>query len=321
MAILMRIRGCAAVAAALMATGCDLVREPTVIDSLEHPATVHAILRAGDDTVRVLISRARALNDFDMVPVTGAEVWIHGPSGPVALRETGPGMGPCTGGVPVSPAESPGDAEGAGCYIGVLPTTVRSGERYGLRIRLPSGELVVGETYVPIPPTVSLNSASRLVLRTGPDGWVDPPVVRMMWSRGPDAAALEFDVGLGVAYAGGDVVPGAWCVVSASPYPFLTYLFGRRDPAGEIELRVYGAACEVMPDPTDPGRVETVHWDSVSVTVHVAAADTAYRDYVENRFDNVRPWPRAAAGLEGAVGVFGAVAVTEVPLMIVRENP
>jgi hypothetical protein len=319
MAILMRVRGWAAVAVVMSATGCELVREPTVVEPLERPATVHAILRAGDDTVRVLISRARVLGPrVDIVPVTGAEVWIHGPSGRVALRETGPEMAPCMALPPTPPVGSPEDDEGEGCYIGVLPAPVQPGERYGLSITLPSGDLVVGETNVPMPPTVSLKSSSRLVLRTTRDGTAAPASVGLVWSRGPDAVALQFGVGPGVAYVGDEVVPGASCWVYSPPF----FAPWTRRPAGEMELQVFDAGCDMVPSPPETGPVEPVPWDSISFAVYVAAADTAYGYYYEHHLGNdVLPWPRAAAGLEGAVGVFGAVAVTKVPLMIVRENP
>lgn len=301
---------------------CELQREPTAVGPLDVPPAVHAILRAGDDTVRVAITGARFPgfgNSTEVEPVSGADVRIHGPFGSVVLQEAAPGMGQC---LRRHEDQEPGvDAE-PGCYVQLLPEAVQAGERYGLSITLPTGEVVTGETHVPTPATLSLESGGRVVVDADSVGGQVMVRVGLEWSRAPDAVALEFSLLQVAAFAGGETAPAVACGIGFDMEP-------RRTPAaaGTGEVRVFHISCFKPIDPEDPFRLTEVAWDSIAAVVQVAAADSAYAFFEDSiRTADALPWPRAAVGLEGAVGpegavgVFGAVAVTEVPLVLIRAK-
>lgn len=309
------------VAAAFGAAGCDLVREPTPLGPLEHAVAVHAVLRADDDTARVLISRTRIdapESGFD--PVSGADVRISGPFGDAVLREAAPGMGRCTNDifVPGTGTDAP-DAE-AGCYAAILPAAVRAGGRYGLRITLPNGDIVTGETVVPAAPSITTGTDGEPRLAVPADGDADavPAVLTFSWS-GVDAAAMT-EVGfsqravfLGDTVAAEDVM----CGVSYSLFPV-----GAEDGSAPWELRVSGASCAARQDPEDPNGWQPVAWDSIAAAVHVTAFDSTYARYVEEVLqENARRRDRSSMGIEGAVGVFGSVAVGKRPVMLIRDRP
>lgn len=317
MAILRRLDGAAAFVAMIAAAGCELEREPTEVGPLEVPIAVHAVLRSGDDTARVVITRGRFYGNWgrpSVHPISHADVRIHGPFGSVVLQEAAPGLGRCL----LQPGESEigVDAE-AGCYARVLPAAVQAGERYGLAITLPSGEVVTGETYVPTPATLSLESGGRLVVDAGSNGtWVQARI-GMEWSRAPDAESLDFWLVPVAAFAGGEEVPAAACAIGHD-----VELNRAWEASGTGEVRIFQIYCFSRPDPEDPYRVVEVAWDSIAAVVQATAADSVYGRFMDSVMsgDALR-WPRAAAGLDGAVGYFGAVAVTEVPLLLIRAKP
>lgn len=317
MAILRHLRVPVAVAAVTVAMGCDR-DDPTIPSASRGPVTVQAILRAGDDTVRVAITQTRfSLFGTRLAPVSGAEVWIHGPHASVALRETGPELVACLWAPPGAPTEPPDDDVAGGCYVGVLPAAIQPGERYGLSITLPDGNMVEGETFVPKPGTVTLEAGGRVVLPPAGPGLGWPVGVDLAWSRDSDAVALQFDLQRSVPYAADKVIEGGACSVAYTFEPSRT-----RAAAGTGELQVYRVHCIRQVDPDDPNRYEPIAWDSVKTAVYVVAENPEYGYFTDYLlFEEAMPLPKASAGIRGAVGVFGAVTVTGVPIVFVQDDP
>ncbi|HEX6940839.1 MAG TPA: DUF4249 family protein [Longimicrobiales bacterium] len=304
--------------AAIAAGGC--AREPTPLGPLDGAVSVHAVLRAATDTAHVLIARGVPTAAFpsEFAPVSGADVRITGPFGQVALPEAPPGMGRCAWNAfqPRDPAAER-DAE-PGCYAGVLPVAVRAGERYGLRITLPDGRVVTGETVVPAPVVLAPipGPYRRLAVGADPDPDAGRADLLLEWTMGAAAAGATVTLRPGAAFAGGSAVPSATCEVWYAAEPAAS-----SGGAGSAELRVFHAGCTMLPDPADPYNVQPVEWDSIAAVLQVAVFDTAFSRYVDEvgGVDAIA-WHSASVGIQGAVGAFGGMAVAEAPLMLIRAG-
>ena len=125
--------------AALASVGCSITDPPAT--PREPITVVHLILTAGRSSHIVLVERTLTgrevpysggglLSDGD--PVIGARVTVTGDRGEVAVA------------VPISES----DSGGPGQYR--LPLTVRQGVEYHLRVETPDGDVVTGNTRVPL---------------------------------------------------------------------------------------------------------------------------------------------------------------------------
>lgn len=145
----------------LLVTACEFIRTPTTIDDFEERIQVHAVLTAGDTGVVVLITRTQRpirVEDhgrYTMVsipePVEGARVWLlQGGDSIQAIAGTED--------TPMCRAEAHVGTEPydylPGCYWGRVPGGVRTEQSHELRIELPGGGRVTGQTTVPAPPVI-----------------------------------------------------------------------------------------------------------------------------------------------------------------------
>lgn len=303
---------------ALLASGCDFLRDPTQIDVRGSETIVHSVLRAGSDTVAVLLQRAEPAtggNGPRIVPVSGAAVRIAGGGASVLLAEAPSGFPSCIRGERNPLGEALGDSIRAGCYAAVLPGGVRAGERYELRIELAGGERIEGTTVVPGAPEILAPDANaRFEVRTQ----IAPPYgagvgeipVRVRVSAGTGGA--EAGLATLTAFEDGRAAPDARCRIEHGSGI-------RRTPADPDTLRIR------IINPIDCAQqVESgyrrVEWDSLHVRLLVAAYDTAYVRYVESLYDGETvARGRASAGVMGALGVFGGAATAERPVTLVSQ--
>lgn len=298
------------------ASACKLLREPTPLEGLGERVVVHAMLEAGSERVGVRMRRVRApafLGDSASRPLSGAAVRIARGGATVALPEDAAGFAPCA---PSTAQTEPPATAGAGCYAASLPGGVVPGEPHELRIDLPAGGGTVRGTAVAPAPARVLSPAAGA--RLGVPGTSSPgggAVLPVRWEAGAGVAGIAISLLAREVFEGGKAVPGATCFADLSGPGAQGGLLDAR-AADSATLRVEGLFCGISGNsPAEPGR--PVAADSVRAVLRVLAFDTAYTRYAEV-FENKSARPEAAtAGLSGALGVFGGVAETRVPVVLV----
>jgi hypothetical protein len=136
------------------------------------------------------------------------------------------------------------------------------------------------------------------------------------WRLDPEARSVRPGPGLVAerVFERGAVQAGVFCQLVAWP---------DGDPVGSTEVRVdleiYSANCYRPPTETSPPAA--IDWDSIHVMLRVPACDTAcarYQEQVANQ--RYAPEDRASAGLTGAYGLFGGLALAERSLVLVRKR-
>lgn len=273
----------------LALAGCELTRDPTGLELDARPVGVYSVLRAGADTVSVLVVRYREefqLFEPGFEPVAGAEVRIVAGGDTLRLR---PGSAECL--VAPAPGERPVDAA-PGCYAAGVPGGVRPAERYELLVRLPGGETVRGATQVPRAPELlapaedarlTPTSEGRFVLRLGFDAPPEAGLVTLTLTAVEEACEISpEDETIG---------PGEPIAVGGAG----------RDSA---VVRVRAVRCAVKGVP--------VRRDTVPARLLLTAFDTAYARYRAQVLDKQSVLERrASAGVSGAVGVFAGAAASE----------
>lgn len=292
---------------ALLVGGCDFLRDPTQIEVRGSEVIVHSVLRAGSDTVAVLLQRAEpatAGNGPRIEAISGAVVRIAGGGASVPLAEAPGGFPSCVRGERTPLGEALADSIRAGCYAAVFPGGVRAGERYELRIELAGGGQIEGATVVPgAPEILAPDPGSRFEVRNQPrfdEGVGDVPV-RFRVS----AAVGGVEVGLDpvTAFEGGAAVPGAQCRIEHGS--------GIRRDGEETDtarVRIFNPIICVQQVESEGRRIEL---DSLHTRLLLTAYDTAYVRYLEVLGGETVARSRASAGVTGALGVFGGAATTE----------
>ncbi|HEX7048970.1 MAG TPA: hypothetical protein VF188_02060 [Longimicrobiales bacterium] len=300
-----RAAGAAGLAAAILlaAGGCDLLRDSTAVDDLERAIAVHAIVWAGSDTVRVLITRiveSPAPGEFPVGRVTGAEVYVTGPEGSVRLGEAVGPFGPCLiGGLPSDGEEEP-PRTGAGCYTGRLRAAVVPGTRYTLLTVLPSGDTIRGAAVAPEPPEIIAPAAgARVAFRND-----EPANFEVRWRSGQGTALLYTSLTDATPFVDDRAPLDGGCITEwASGEP--------RAGEDHIDVHLFRVECYVQ----DPGDADSgprpIAWDSARVHLRVAAFDTAYARFITEIHGESVMRGEAGAGLSGAVGVFAGAAAAE----------
>ncbi len=281
------------------AAGCGLTRDPAALDFDERQLGVYSVLRAGADTVSVLVIRySEKGGSFQPAfePVAGADVRIVAGADTVRLVAELPGFRGCL--VPPQPG-APEFSVSEGCYTGVLPGGVRAAARYELLVRLPTGERVRGFTQVPRPVEI-VAPVANLELRPEPD---DAGFVLSLRLDVPPEAGL---VTLTVEALDEEclVSPASEAIGPGQPIPLGV------PGADSVVVRLAGASCRINGTP--------VQRDSIPARLRFAAYDTAYARYfmaTNGRGSVLRS--RAAAGLDGALGVFAGVAIADRRIVLV----
>lgn len=285
------------------APGCAFERPPTTIQA-EEQVQLHSLLRAGSDTVAVLVERVGADQGALWVrPVSGARVRIGPPGAGTTLAEAPAGFRACL----VSGGESGGGAAGAGCYAGVLPGGVRAGGEYTLSVTLPEGTTVAGRTTVPLPPDLIRPEEGVRVpvqrISDGSEGRGDLFPVRWRVLGSGGGAALTGRVG--AVYRGGVEVNGAGCTLLLVT-PDNVAQNGHLHAAGEDSLMLRPLV--YCTEGTGPGSVRPFQPDSVDAVLSTTVYDSVYTRYTALVGDDRVGSGAASAGITGANGVFGSAA-------------
>jgi len=279
--------------AVLSLGGCDLLRDPSPLETVPELVAVHAMLVAGENTARVLLTRARALDvspPLAVEPVAGASVrLIRGEQG-IELA---------AGGDCVPSFGTPNEPElAAGCYAGAVPGGILAGERYELEITLPDGARIEGATTVPGSPAL-LDPAPGTELEAPLSAATLPAPFVATWRAQPSGQRTE------IALRAVRRDCSAMLRVGADD-PALNLEVTGSDSA---ELRTGFVTCGggAMPPRLDAHLVLTVY----------DANYTAYAKAIDSPFAISKNG--AAVGIRGAVGVFGSAAAARVPVVLVRR--
>lgn len=290
--------------------GC--LRDADPIDIPDDAPAVFAILEAGADTAAILVARAgHWLDQPGYEGIDGAEVrlihdadtlWaIADPSRPCV------GFGDPTGG---------GPAFTEGCYHLTLPAPIEPGEAYGLEIALPNGQRVVGATTVPQPPALTAPDPTLRVTAScqdplycygqyneRTDEFVPVAWVPVEWELPAGHEVVQLQVTGVAAYLDGATYPSG-C--------YLGYGFGGDDVDRTGRWAIPNIGCF---DTLDPAR-----FDSIRAAVTAATLDRAYAAFLDavEQGQSVRA-ASVSQGLEGAYGVFGAIAPARRTFTILRD--
>jgi hypothetical protein len=292
MALLMPTRGAATLAALLLvAAGCQPA--PTELRFADDQVVLHSVLLAGADAAAVVIMRMeRGAEDdrFSRLPVHGAVVQLIAGADTISL---------------VAHANAP-DCElliwmsaepvAAACYAAPVPGGIRAGDRYKLRVRLPDGRMITGATTVPaLPVLVEPGTDAVFTARNTGAPPSDEQAMRVTWEPLPAGHRAElFTVSLNEV-----------CVVMLPEgLQFGRYLHVTgRDSVSVAPV----VACREGGLPA-----------SLSADVGLAVYDENYSRYATDGWasSSVRD-TGAAAGVEGAWGLFGAVAQVRQRVLLV----
>lgn len=288
-----------------LATGCDLVREPTPLELTGEEVLVHSLLLAGSDTVSVYLTRSRPGRGTpapNIQPIAGAEVRIIGPAGSIRLNEDPPGLPRCfiqnTG---LQPATQPG------CYGALLPGGVKPGARYELQIALPGGGTIEGIAVVPQPLVILAPEHQHRILAETPTS-ARPEIygsVQTRWGGSGDAGRVQFRIQSLAVLRNGVRVPSASC-----DFETISVV-----PRG-VDARSTGSAFvgfQVLNCFEEPasGTLRRIEPDSIQARFVITAFDTAYTRYAEVISKDAVERRHLSVGVRGALGVFAGAATSE----------
>lgn len=298
---------------AVATTGCDLVRDPAAFDVDDGPIALHAILVAGQRQIAVLVTRYESGGGFDqpapLVAVPGATVRVTGAGQTVVLDADGTVEG-CIEEDAYFGLEVPASLA-PGCYTGRAEDAIAAGGQYALHISLDDGTIVTGEANVPLPVTVRTPEAgARIEIRSAFTESDVAPRQPFAWSdAGPDRAVwlwLEIDY---------ENCQGPWTMQEPERSGFFDPAFGSLravDLTGRDSAEVGGwyLGCNGPPP------------DEIDGALRLAVFDVGYARYLDTlaRSESIA-LADAALGVNGAVGVFTAAAVTRVPVRLIVRCP
>jgi uncharacterized protein DUF4249 len=281
------------VAAALaLCVACE--RTPTQIVPQDSRIIVYSLLRTGQDSVRVFVSRVdtRGTNPTEspLVPVLNARVRIVHGADTVTLATP-------TDCVDDTQSPFPNESLNEGCYAGVVAGGVRPGERYELFVDV-DDEKARGVAVVPALPVIHSPAPGMTLQYSRPLQSATTSYVLVRWSgTGPDR---RIEVGLRPARreCKADIMRGIDQWGTHRLVLFAT---------DTVTVGVYDVQC---PDSTQ---------SIVPAELLLTAYDTAYTGYWRRlQFPTLRP-EDASVGLTEGLGVFAAAASVTVPITIVRH--
>lgn len=291
---------------ALLAAGCEFIREPTPLGLTGEQVMVHSLLVAKSETVHVLLTRVRpgsGTSDPSTRPLSGADVRIVNGGDTLRLREAPPGFPPCFS--PSRFAEPRVDSIGPGCYAAVIPGGIRADGRYELRVSLAGGEPIRGVADVPGEPLIEAPEAdARFRVRFGEadfnQGVVNVPV---RWGVSAGVAGVELNLVSEAIFQGGARVPDGRCDFEPRFSPVRS-----TEPTDRGVVRVQLISCFAM---TDSGEILPVAPDSVYAKLLLTAYDSAYVRYADVFDRESAERDRISEGVTGALGVFAGAATAE----------
>jgi hypothetical protein len=276
----------------LCIAGC--APDPTLLEFKDESVQVHALVLAGSDTASIIVLRGRrtsSINSIEYVdPVTDAMVrLVHAGDTVVLLR-----------GRQCVRASLPGPFPDTtrlreGCYSAAIVGSIQAGETYELRIDVPGEAPIYGSARVPGAPVIqSPGAGAELQIDTTSTGFgrvLSPVLVRWAHPEPSRYVTLRLQA------------DRAGCGIRIAQPGELGYRIAAVEAVGVDTATVgaIGSGCRTG----DPARL--------MVTVF----DTAYARYIRLARGDAMRWRDAAAGLTGALGVFGAAASAELPVILV----
>ncbi len=292
--------------------GCDPVLPPTAVD-LPPSVQLNALLRAGTDTVAVLIERTGTEDgSLRTVPVSGARVRLSGPGGEVVLREAPAGFAACVRELDGTGTQQPVQRPiGPGCYAGLAPGGVRAGGAYSLAADLPGHGPVTGRTTVPHPPEpVTPTEGARVATRALFPGPGNPPVtsdaIVLRWRTHRAGEQVIPSTSPGAVYRDGRAVAGAECgVYLRAAGQVVPDGRTRDDFADSMAVRGEVAGCGEWTGSGPSRQFRPIRADSVEVHLHLTALDSVY---ARARGGDALREGSASVGVAGAYGVFVGLA-------------
>ena len=288
MGTLSPVRAAAILALCPLLVGCDSSTDPAPLPEF---TLVHSVVLAGSHTIRVRLERV----DGEL----GIRYMV--PEARVAFRsEAGETVLPWVPGSPCVEAVTLPVVGLKGCYTTELSDPLTAGAEYAITADFTDGSgPVTGQTRVPLQP----------VFRILEQPWMRYPLphpfipVRLEWDPDPVAGRIEARL----EFLRGHQRGGAWTVDDCSVDlndPFV------HDPrTGPAEIRIRSIGCDF-------------DWDSIHVRLVSTAFDTAYARYVRLAGASSLgiPADQTSAGVEGALGLFGAAASSAGEFYILRES-
>jgi hypothetical protein len=273
---------------------CGLVRDPAAFEEGEDRVTVQAVLVAGEQEARVLLTLAPARTDpyrpIFLDPVPGAAVRVVVGEDTATLRASGgAATNPCFGNEPTSPG-TPAGHLAAGCYHGLLRHPIAEGREYELLLTLPGVGEVHGSTVIPFAPRFirpeaggTLSAAPATVT---PVAWSGAGELRTELALRPQNRACTIYIDQGLA---GE--PGYWSVA----------VTGKSETAVRVWPQCPGAPAGAVP-----------------AALVLSVFDTAYTRFAARAFGAVNPeLGEARAGITGpAIGYFAGAASALQPVIV-----
>jgi len=298
-----RIRWFALLAPVLL-VACREVAGPEPM--FEPLVALYAVLQPDSSVVRLLADQLGG--GGERAPLSGGAGIVQTPGGAVTLVEFADSLRGCF--VTVDGTTGPATP---GCYVGRLPQAPVPGDSVTFQFALPGGGTVVGAALVPGAPVATIPAEFHRVTTDfqGESAENPYPLARVPIDLGsaPFASSVRATASVARAYYGGATFDIRNCGTRSSMTPFEAAPYqGRR------EFVLNDAICTRDGRPLGP-------WDSLDVSVHVSAVDANYSAYIRGVVENsALTVSRAGFGVDGAVGVFGAVATTTVSFRVVYEG-
>jgi hypothetical protein len=271
-------------------------RPPTLIEVFDARINVHALLRAGEDSVRVFVSRVDTRitdqSESPLVPILNARVRMaHGADTIVLATRSH-----CVNTIVAFPSVSPDFNNG--CYAGVIPGRVRSGERYALFVEA-DGQRAHGEAVVPAQPLIRSPAAGITLHYTRPHRRDLVASALVQWSgTQPDQL---IDLSLRTVRRECDAIITT---------PNERYEFG----SARISMVAVDTATIAAWDVNCPDNTQSIFPAELLLTAY----DAGYSKYLMLTSATLRP-EAAAVGLTEGLGVFTAAATVAVPITLVRR--
>jgi hypothetical protein len=296
-----------AIGIALLLAGCRDAAGPEPI--LSGFLTVYGVLEVESPLVKVLAEEV--LDAGGRQVIRGAQAVLSSAFGSTPLIESAPGLGPCF--ATYSPAFTAGEE---GCYAGMLLQAVGPSETLTLGLILPHGSEVRGTLVTPeapvawIPPDSQRVSVAFLI-PPDPEDHQPIAIVPVVLDAAPGGHRVDVVAKVVRAFPlgrGGEEMDPRGCQVDASTAPFHA-----PELVGEHDWNLYGVLCREGES--------VVPWDSLLFDVHVISMEQNLAGYMNDVLgSNALDATRAGFGLDGAVGVFGAVATTVLPLTVFLDR-
>jgi hypothetical protein len=287
---------------------CELVRDPTPLEVTTERVAVHSVLIAGDSQAVVMLTRIPAVSrgqPLRPLPVSGATVRITGAGRTVSLGATGRWQD-CIEEFAGASAEA--ETLKDACYVGIVPGGIVGGEVYELRVdRTSSADIITGRTEMPRPVEIRSPAAgATLEFRTDATSPPSVPALALTWSDPPAGHALHLRLKINhpTCFNSGLVeVDGRGQDIHVSTGTSLD-LTGR----DSVSVRGWYLSCAPLPSATQ--------FDGA---LHFALYDASYTRHSLIYGPSSLPLEDVSIGLNGAIGVFGSVAVARLPVRVIRR--